>query len=159
MYLFDITDMKGSSTLTGKALEEEMLKKAKAKDWNQETPMQTLTSSNKNGEDGVIEFKGKAGHIYYLKASKNNKVEVEDIVVAVPGTAYDNESANGKAPVDNGKGTADNGKGTAPESMPQTGDDNKTAKIAAGIAGVGLASAGAYVAIKKKSEVKEEVSK
>ena len=159
MYLFDITDMKGSSTLTGKALEEEMLKKAKAKDWNQETPMQTLTSSNKNGEDGVIEFKGKAGHIYYLKASKNNKVEVEDIVIAVPGTAYDNESANGKAPTDNGKGTVDNGKGTAPESMPQTGDDNKTAKIAAGIAGVGLASAGAYVAIKKKSEVKEEVSK
>ena len=159
MYLFDITDMKGSSTLTGKALEEEMLKKAKAKDWNQETPMQTLTSSNKNGEDGVIEFKGKAGHIYYLKASKNNKVEVDDIVIVVPGTAYDNESANGKAPADNGKGTADNGKGTAPESMPQTGDDNKTAKIAAGIAGVGLASAGAYVAIKKKSEVKEEVSK
>lgn len=145
-YLFDVTDMKGDSTKSGKELEEEILKKINKDDFENKTPIKTLTTATIDGKDGMIEFEGEAGKIYYLLPSSANSVKADDIVIAVPG--IENKD-NGKGnPVNNGSNGA----------LPQTGDLSNTTKIAGGFALAGLLSTGAYYYVNnlKKKELSQQ---
>ena len=156
-YVFDVTSMKGDSTKTGKELEDEILEKAQKENWGEKEPLYKLETKTVDGKDGVLEFEGEAGKIYYVYPSSANSTKVDDLVIALPDIEK-SENGSGKGASSttengNGKGTAttpDNGKGTA--NAPQTNDPNIIGKVAGGLAAGGAIASGAYLYTKRNKK-------
>ncbi len=156
-YVFDVTLMKGDSTKTGKELEDEILEKAQKENWGEKEPLYKLETKTVDGKDGVLEFEGEAGKIYYVYPSSTNSTKVDDLVIALPAIEK-SENGSGKGVSSttengNGKGTAttpDNGKGTA--NAPQTNDPNIIGKVAGGLAAGGAIASGAYLYTKRNKK-------